>query len=316
MPATEQDRRARFRRATSNGTGSAGAGPGGAGPRGAPPRPGRSRGPGDPFQPLAYFFALVVVGVTVVPVAYVVLGGFRTTPDLNARAVGWPRPWVWDNYADTLASGTFWRLVLNSMIIASITVALTVTAGSMAAFALSRIDFPGREAVFTLFTLGLLFPASVALLPLYLMIRDFGLLDHPLGVALPQAAFGLPTTIVILRPFMRTIPADLEDAAVVDGCTRLGFFWRILLPLSRPALLTVAVLAFVNSWNAFLLPLVVLTDAGQLTLPLGVSQFATQYTADTARILAFTALSMLPALAFFSLAERRIVGGLSGAVKG
>lgn len=292
-------------------------GDGGAdGSGGGAPNRGRVRGPRDPFQPAAYFFALITVGITIVPVLYVIIGGFRTTADLNARAVGLPQPWNWDNYADTLGSGTFWRLVLNSMVIASITVALTVTAGSMAAFVLSRIDFRGREAVFTLFTLGLLFPASVALLPLYLMIREFGLLDNPLGVALPQAAFGLPTTIVILRPFMRAIPAELEDSAVMDGCTRLGFFWRILLPLSRPALLTVSVLAFVNSWNAFLLPLVVLTDGSQLTLPLGVSQFATQYTADTARILAFTALSMLPALVFFSLAERRIVGGLSGAVKG
>jgi raffinose/stachyose/melibiose transport system permease protein len=265
---------------------------------------------------VAYFLALVIAGVTIVPIGYVVLGGFRTTGDLNADPVGLPSPWNLENYAFILGSSGFWHEVWNSTVIAAVTVSLTVVTGSMAAFALSRIDFRGREAVFTLFTLGLLFPASVALLPLYVMIRQMGLLDTPWGVALPQAAFGLPTTIIILRPFMRAIPAELEDSAVVDGCSRLGFFWRILLPLSRPALLTVAVLSFVQSWNAFILPLVVLTDANQLTLPLGVSQFAGQWTADTARILAYTALSMIPALAFFSLAERRIVGGLTGAVKG
>src|SRR5262249_11208844 len=142
------------------------------------------------------------------------------------------------------------------------------------------------------------------------------LLNTGLGVALPQAAFGLPVTIVILRPFMRAIPGELEDAAVIDGAGRFTFFWRILLPLSRPALAAVAILAFIGSWNAYFLPLLVINDNAQFTIPLGVTTFQSQYTQDTARILAFTALSMLPALAFFVLAERRIVGGVSGAVKG
>jgi raffinose/stachyose/melibiose transport system permease protein len=103
---------------------------------------------------------------------------------------------------------------------------------------------------------------------------------------------------------------------VLDGASRLGFFWRILLPLSTPALTTVAVLAFVTSWNAYLLPLLVFNDSAHFTLPLGVATFQSQYSQDTARVLAFTALSMIPALAFFVLAERRIVGGLTGSVKG
>ncbi len=133
---------------------------------------------------------------------------------------------------------------------------------------------------------------------------------------LPEAAFSLSITIVILRPFMREIPAELEDAALVDGSTRLGFFWRILIPLSLPALSTVAILAFVTSWNFFLLPLLVFNDQQHFTLPLGVAAFQTQYSQDTARVLAFSALSVLPTLVFFLAAERRIVGALSGAVKG
>jgi raffinose/stachyose/melibiose transport system permease protein len=132
----------------------------------------------------------------------------------------------------------------------------------------------------------------------------------------PEAAFSLPYTIVILRPFMRAIPGEIEDAAVVDGASRLGFFWRILLPLSRPALVTVAILAFVNSWNQYLLPLLVFSEPNEFTLPLGVAAFQTQYTQDVARILAYTTASMVPALAFFVLAQRRIVGGLTGSVKG
>jgi raffinose/stachyose/melibiose transport system permease protein len=156
----------------------------------------------------------------------------------------------------------------------------------------------------------------VASLPLYLLLKDIGLLGNPLGVAIPEAAFSLPVTVVILRPFMGAIPDEIEDAAVLDGATKLGFFWRVLLPLSRPALATVAVLAFVTSWNQYLLPLLVFDDPAQFTLPLGVAAFQSQYSQDTAKVLAFTALSMVPALGFFLVAERRIVGGLTGAVKG
>ncbi len=133
-----------------------------------------------------------------------------------------------------------------------------VVVSALAAYVFARFAFRGREALFTLFALGLLFPAAVAILPLYILLRTIGLLDNPLGVALPEAAFGIPLTIIILRPFFRSIPVELEDAAAIDGCSRFGFFWRVLLPLSRPALATVAILALVGSWNAFLLPLLIL----------------------------------------------------------
>ena len=267
-------------------------------------------------QALTYAAALLGAAIVIVPLVYVVLGGFRTTGQIAAQPVAIPQPWNVRNYTEIATSGVFWQLVVNSTIIAVVATAIVVSFGALAAFPLARYDFPGREVLYTLFTLGLLFPVSVAVLPLYILLRDVNLLDNALGVALPQAAFGLPLTIVILRPFMRSIPAELEDASVIDGCSRFAFFWRILIPLSRPALATVSIVAFVGSWNAYLLPLLVLSDTHTWTLPLGVANFQSQYTQDTARILAFTALSMLPALGFFVLAERRIVGGLSGAVKG
>jgi raffinose/stachyose/melibiose transport system permease protein len=270
-----------------------------------------------PLSRLAlYTVALLVAAVMLVPIIYVVLGGFRTTGQLAADPVGLPDPWVTDNYRDIATSSSFWRQVGNSALVAGLTTVLVVTTGAHAAFALSRIQFRGREGVYTLFTVGLLFPVAVATLPLYVLLRRMELLDTALGVALPQAAFGLPVTIIILRPFMRAIPGELEDAAAIDGCSRLGFFWRILIPLSWPGLVTVSIYAFVTSWNAFLLPMLVLNDRDSWTLPLGVSDYASTYTQDTAPILAFTALSMVPALGFFVLAERRIVEGLKGALKG
>ena len=253
-----------------------------------------------------------------VPLVYAVLGGFRDNGQIGNAPLGWPDPWVPTNYTEVLASGD--RSGDSSATASSSRRSRRLGRGpssALAAFVFARMPFPGREVLFTLFALGLLFPAAVAILPLYILVRGLGLLDNPLGVALPQAAFQLPLTILILRPFFRSIPAELEDAALIDGCGPFGFFWRVLLPLSRPALATVAVLAVVTSWNAFLLPLVVLSSADQWTLPLGVTNFSTQYTSDTARILAFTVLAMVPALVFYVVAERQLIGGLTiGAVKG
>jgi raffinose/stachyose/melibiose transport system permease protein len=260
---------------------------------------------------------LVLTGVIVIPIFYAVIGGFKDNYQLSASPIALPDPWVPSNYTEVLASDTFWIQLKNSILIAAVTTIVVLVFASLAAFVFARRRFPGREVVFTLFTLGLLFPSAVAILPLFVLVRTVGLLDNPLGIALPQAAFALPLTIIILRPFFRSIPLELEDAALIDGCGTFGFFWRILLPLSRPVLATIAVLTIVSSWNSFLLPLVILSDQGNWTLPLGVSNFSTQYSSDTARILAYTSLSLVPALVFYLVAERQLVGGLtSGAVKG
>jgi raffinose/stachyose/melibiose transport system permease protein len=270
-----------------------------------------------PFSNAPIYVVVLAIGaIVIVPIAYVALSGFRTTGQLAFDPVGLPNPWVGHNYAKVFTSGTFWRQMGNSMIIAAIATALVVGVSSLAAYPLARWQFRGREVVFTFFTLGLLFPVAVAALPIYLLLRQLHLDDTLLGVALPEAAFGIPITIIILRPFMRAVPAELEDAAAIDGCGRLGFFLRVLLPLTRPALTTVVILSVIFSWNNFILPLIVLTDPNHWTLPLGAANYSTEHSSDTAGVLAFTTLSMIPALVFFLIAERRIVGGLSGAVKG
>lgn len=280
-----------------------------------PPSPSNRR-PTSWGSPLTYALAFAIAAVSIAPVVYVIVGGFRTTPSIVANPAGLPDPWVFDNYARVLTQSDFWGQAFNSAVIALGTTLAVVVLGVCAAFVLARYTFRGREALYTFFTLGLLFPAGAAILPLYLMLRDLNLVNSYFAVILPQVAFALPLTIVILRPFLAAIPRELEDAAAIDGTGRLGFLWLIVLPLSRPALVTVGILAFVASWNAFLLPLLVLNDASLHTLPLGVQNFSSQYTSDTAGILAFTSLAMLPALLFFTFAEKQIVGGLQGAIKG
>lgn len=267
-------------------------------------------------MPASYLVILLVLALTLVPMLYLILSGFRTTGQLGSNPNGLPHPWVWNNYSTILTSSVFWQAVENSAIVAVVATGLAVVLGSMAAFALSRYSFRGREGLFLMFTAGFLFPLNTAALPLFLQLQKMGLNDNLFGVALPEAAFSLPVTVFILRPFMRAIPGELEDAAVVDGATRIRFFLRILLPLSRPALVTVGILAFVTSWNTYLLPLIVLTTPGHYTLPLAVAMFQSQYSTDTARVFAYTALSMIPALAVFVFAQRKLVGGLVGAIRG
>jgi raffinose/stachyose/melibiose transport system permease protein len=263
-----------------------------------------------------YVVALLLAAIVIAPIVYIVLSGFRTTGQIAANPVGFPHPWVKSNYTAIITSPTFWKELGNSAMVAAVATILVVSVSSLACYPLARMEWRGREVVYTFFTFGLLFPVAVAALPLYLLLRQLGLLETLWGVALAEAAFFIPLTVIILRPFMRAIPGDLEDAAAMDGCGRFGFFWRILLPLCRPALTTVVILSVILSWNNFILPLLVLTDPGHWTLPLGVAQYQGEHSADTAKILAFTTLSMVPALLFFLAAQRRIVGGLSGAVKG
>lgn len=264
-----------------------------------------------------YIICIVVALIIVVPLVATILGGFKTTPELTSNPFGWPKVFRWENYGNILAGETYWPQVLNSTIVMVSSVGLLLLVASLAAFIFARVEFPGRELVFNFFTLGMLFPITVAALPLYITLRQAGLLDNLLGIILPQVAFALPVAILILRGFFRSIPKELEEASHIDGCTSLGFFWRILIPLSRPALATVGVMNLVASWNNFLLPLLVLNKQQLWTLPLGVMQYQGQYGQDFAQVMAFVSLSMLPALFFYLLAERQLIAGLTaGAVKG
>ena len=266
--------------------------------------------------PLVYGVALVVVALTVGPVLYGALGGFRSNEQIARSPAGLPDPWRLDNYAGVISNPEFWRYAMNSTVVAVITTAVAVLAGVMAAYPLARYQFRFREPLFMVFVLGLLFPAAVAIIPLFILVtRDLSLANSWWGVALPQAAFALPITVVILRPFLMALPKELEEAALIDGASRIGVFWRIALPLSVPGLVTVGVLAFVGSWNAYLLPLLLL-QGEMRTLPLGVADYSTEHSADTAGVLAFTTIAMIPALVLFLTMQKRIVNGLQGAVKG
>jgi raffinose/stachyose/melibiose transport system permease protein len=267
-------------------------------------------------SPVTYLVATVLIAVCVAPVLYIILGGFRSNSQITVNPSGWPDPWVLTNYTSVLTSSLFWQQFGNSMISALSTTVAAVALALMASFVIARYTFAGRNAMYALFAAGLMFPMTVAITPLYLLVKNLGLTNNLLGVILPQIAFALPTTVIILVPFLAAIPKELEEAASIDGASRLGFFFRMVLPLSLPGVITTGILVFIGAWNGYLLPLFILNDSKQYTLPLGVQSFSSEHSVDTAAVLAFTSLSMIPALVFFSIFERRIVGGLTGAVKG
>jgi raffinose/stachyose/melibiose transport system permease protein len=267
-------------------------------------------------SPATYLIATVLISVCVAPVLYIIIGGFRTNSQITINPAGWPKPWVITNYVQVLASPVFWQEFGNSTISAVSTTVGAVGLALMVSFVIARYRFKGRTAMYSLFAAGLMFPLTVAITPLYLLIKNLGLTNNLLGIILPQIAFALPATVIILVPFLAAIPKELEEAAAIDGASRLGFFFRMVLPLSLPGVITTGILAFIGAWNGYLLPLFILNDSAQYTLPLGVQSFSSEHSVDTAAVLAFTSLSMIPALLFFSIFERRIVGGLSGAVKG
>ncbi len=268
--------------------------------------------------PLARLLVLALVAaVVLVPLVSVAIGGLKTMGELRTNPFGLPAAWEWDTYGRILGGARLWRSLGNSVLLSFCTVLITVTVATMAAFAFAQVRFFGRQFLFGYFLLGLLFPAATAILPLFVRIRDFGLLDTPWGVILPQAAFGLGMAILLLWGFFRQLPQDLWGAAVIDGCGYGRFLWHVVLPLSRPILATVAVFALVQSWNSYLLPLTMLNSPRTYPWTLTIMDFFGEYSTDWPSVLAFITLTLLPAVLFFLVAQRQIIAGLTGgAVKG
>lgn len=233
-----------------------------------------------------------------------------------------PNPPNWDNIINILSTPSFWGMMKNSLIVMVATTAGTVIICALVSFVFARMEFRGKNFFYNLFTVGLMFPINVAILPVYFVLRQldqfgFNMIDSLIGVIFVQIAFQLSGNIVILEGFFTSVPSELQDAAYIDGCTNFDFFWRIMLPLVKPALAAVAALVMIASWNDLLVPLVVLNSNTLWTLPLGTMQFQGQYGQDLALVSAFVALSSIPTLIFYLFAEKQIVSGLTaGAVKG
>jgi raffinose/stachyose/melibiose transport system permease protein len=266
---------------------------------------------------LAIFATLFVLAIVVLaPIFATVLNGFKALGDLQSHPFNLPQNWVWRNYGDILASARYWQVLGNSLLISTLTVALTLAVASMAAFTFAHLQFFGDRFLLNYLQLGLLFPVATAILPLFIKIRDLGLLDSYWGVVLPQVAFSLAMAILLLRSAFKQLPSELLDAAMMDGCGYFRYFFFITLPLSGPILSTVGIISFVASWNSYLLPLVVFNSEQRYPWTLGLMAYQGQYSTSWQLVLAFITLTIFPAILIFLLAQRWIVAGLTaGAVK-
>lgn len=263
---------------------------------------------------IQYTIMTILAIVTLLPMVLTLMDGFKNLAQLRLDLFGWPDPFLWKNYLDVLhpTRSRFFLSLLNSSLIMVLTVFIGIVLSSLAGFALSRLKFPGREFIFNLFLVGLLFPPAVAILPLYIELKTLHLLDNYFGVILPQVAFAMPMQVMLVRSFFKQVPIELEESATIDGCSPIWFLIFVMMPLSKPVLTTVAILAMVGSWNSYFLPLLVLNSEKYFTLPMGVMAFAGQYVYNWPLVLAYLTLAMVPAIIFYMLAQKYIIEGLTG----
>ncbi len=284
-------------------------------PAATAPTPRKRRRPAvSAFQ---WITLLVVALFVMVPLYTTVLGGFKEVGELRVNPFGLPASWDPTRFTEILTGSKYFSSMGNSLFIAVGTVILSILLSSMTAFAFAHIKFFGSRYLLGYLMLGLLFPAATGILPLFIKMRDLGLLDSHLGIIIVQAAFSISFSVLLFYNFFKELPKELIDAARMDNCGYVRIYWYVTLPLCLPIIATVGVFNFVGSWNSFLLPLIVLNTDSKYTWPLGIMQFQGEFGSDWPRILAYLTLSLLPAVVAFLLAQRYIISGLTGgAVKG
>jgi raffinose/stachyose/melibiose transport system permease protein len=271
-----------------------------------------------PWQTATYqaFLGLTSL-VMLYPVLVMVLSAFKSTAEIYTSPFGLPDQWQLGNLATIWRETRFVTYLGNSLLITGTSIAVMLTTGTLAAYALARYVFRGNEAIYLFFLSGLMVPLKLAVIPLFLELKALGLIDTRLGLILVYAAMGLPSTVFIMTGFLKTIPAELEEAARIDGASEAHILIRIMLPLSRPALVIAGIHNAVPIWNDFFFPLVLIQSDDAKTLPQGLTVFMGEFSTDWGVLFAGLTLSALPLTLIYIALSRQFIAGLtSGAVKG
>lgn len=259
---------------------------------------------------IGWFFICIFAAFVIFPFVWMILTSFKTDKDVfQLPGQLWPAHWTFAAYANIWKELPFARLFLNSVIFAGGVTVLSVFFDSLTAFALARLDFPGKNIAFYIVLATLMVPYQITLIPLFQLIFDFHWLNTYQGLIVPRAtsAFG----IFLLRQFFVSVPKDLDSAARIDGASEFRIYAQIMMPLAKPALATLAVFQFMNNWNDFLWPLVVTSSTNMRTLPSGLTLFGGQYIVDYAVLMAGAAISLLPLAVAFFFAQRYFVQGIA-----
>ncbi len=255
---------------------------------------------------------VLVVGaiLMLIPIVWAVLSSFKSRTELASRPPSvLPERFGIDNYTGALSSFSFGQYFLNSVIVTVAATVLTLAINSMAAYALAKYNFRGRDFLFLLTLATIMIPLQVILLPVYQVVSSLGLVNSLWGMIIPPAA--TPTGVFLLRQYMLTLPDDTLEAARIDGAGEFQIFWRIVLPLCRPALAVVAIFSVIWRWNDFLWPLIIAQDESVYTLPVALARFSSQQVVPFNLVLAMSVLSMLPVIILFLLMQRQIVAGIA-----
>jgi len=248
--------------------------------------------------------------VVAMPFLWMVVSSFKDKAQIFVFPPQWiPQPFVWQNYADAWNAIPLGRFYLNSFFVAT-----TVTIGqalvcSMAAYVFARLQFPGRDAIFLAFLGTMMLPRQITLIPRFIIMKNLGWIDTYQALIVPFLAWPLGT--FLLRQSFLDIPTDMEDAARMDGCSRFRILFQIILPLSKPALATVAVFSFMNHWNTFLWPLIVIQTRNKLTLQVGLSMLRSELGTDWPVLMAASVLSALPTIIVYFFAQKQFVAGIT-----
>jgi N-acetylglucosamine transport system permease protein len=254
----------------------------------------------------------------VVPLLWAVLTSFKSDREIFTNPWGLPTEWHFENFVRAWTSASIGRYFINSAIVVCAAVVLVMLLGAMVAYVLARYDFRGRDVIYYAFVVGMTFPLFLALVPLFFVVQNVGMLDTYHGLVLVYSAYALPFTVFFLTSSFKTLPGELIEAAMLDGCSHAGAFFRIMLPLAKPGMISVGILNFFGLWNQFLLPLVLMNDRQRYVLSQGLADLAASqgYRSDWSALFAGLVIAILPVLAVYITFQRRIQDGLSvGALK-
>ena len=265
-----------------------------------------------------YYGLLVAVAfLALFPIFWLLSGSLQSVEELYGGVTLLPRAPQLQNYVTAWNEGGFKIFLANSLLYSSVTVAAILLVASMGGYALARIEFGGRGAILAVILAVMIVPLPASFIALYKLLIFLGLANTRIGYILAMTAGGLPIAIFILRGFFLRQPRDLEDAAVLDGCSAFDVYWRVMLPLAKPGLAAVAIIQFLHVWNEYLLALVTFSSEALMPVQRGLTQFVSSDTPEQHILLAATAMAVLPVIALYTLAQRSIIQGImEGAVRG
>jgi raffinose/stachyose/melibiose transport system permease protein len=256
-----------------------------------------------------YLILGTMAAVFLYPVALMILTAFKSTPEIFRNPFGLPESWSLATFQDVWRRAKFGLYLRNSLLITGASALLLLATAAPAAYALARYSFRLRGVLFLFFLAGIMIPIRLGILPLYLLMRDLGLIDTPFSLILTYTASGMPMSVFLLSVFFRNLPRELEDAARIDGCSEGQTFWRIMLPLVRPGLATVVIVNVVPWWNDFFFPLLFIQSDTWKTIPLGMQIFFGQHLINWSLVFSGMVLASLPLLIIYLLMSRQFIAG-------